>query len=54
VATFESEGTYSAGSSARGTIPEGIAADVPNGLYVDKLGILVRVSLTKTTIVSSA
>lgn len=32
--TFQSAGSYSSGSSAHGTIPEGIAAEIPNGLYV--------------------
>jgi hypothetical protein len=34
VVTFQSAGSYSSGSSAQGTIPEGIAAEIPNGLYV--------------------
>lgn len=34
VVTFESAGSFSSGSSAQGTIPEGIAAEIPNGLYV--------------------
>lgn len=33
VATFESAGSYSSGSTAHGTIPEGIAADIPNGFF---------------------
>jgi hypothetical protein len=37
VATFESQGSYSAAFSAHGTIPEGIAANIPNGLYVEHL-----------------
>jgi hypothetical protein len=32
VSTFQSEGTFTAGNTAQGTIPEGIAANVPNGL----------------------
>jgi hypothetical protein len=36
VVTFESAGSYSSGFSAQGTIPEGIAAEIPNGLYVDR------------------
>jgi hypothetical protein len=39
VVTFESAGSYSSGSSAHGTIPEGIAAEIPNGLYVANLGL---------------
>jgi hypothetical protein len=32
VSTFQSEGAFTAGDTAQGTIPEGIAANVPNGL----------------------
>ena len=34
--TFVSQGTFTSGNQATGTIPSGIAGAVPNGLYVDE------------------
>ena len=34
--TFVSQGTFTSGNQATGTIPSGIAGPVPNGLYVDE------------------
>lgn len=32
ISTFQSQGAYSTGDTAQGTIQNGIAAEVPNGL----------------------